>query len=207
MFTGIVASTGEIIKTEPGDAAMRLHVRGAALDGAEVGASVAVSGVCLTVTARDGDTCTFDVAAETLARTTLGTRAAGDLVNLERPLRAGEEFGGHIVQGHVDGVGTVVGLTTTGDGTRLTVRIPPGLGRYVVEKGSITLDGVSLTVAGIRGDEAQVALIPHTLAVTSLHTLEAGSSVNIEVDLIAKHIEKLVGPHLADGEPDDGGYL
>jgi len=192
MFTGIVADVGEIVKVEPAAADRRIWIRSRLLADCTVGASVAVDGVCLTVIDVDGDVCGFDVSAETIARSTLGGKEAGGQVNLERPLRAGDELGGHIVQGHVDGVGTVVGLEPDGDGRRLVVSASADLARYVVEKGSITVDGVSLTVSGTRDDAFEVALVPHTLAVTTLGGVEAGRTVNLEVDVLAKYVERYV---------------
>jgi len=186
MFTGIV-EPGEVVKVETTPGGARLWISAPLLASCEVGASVATNGVCLTVTERDGDTCRFDVVRESLARSTLGTLQAGDLVNVERPVRAGEELGGHVVQGHVDGVGTVVSRTPDGDGQR--VRIEAGeLTRYIVEKGSVTVDGASLTVTDVDDASFEVALIPHTLAATTLREAE---KVNIEVDVLAKYVEKL----------------
>jgi riboflavin synthase len=185
MFTGIV-ECGEIVKTDGGV----LWARSPLLADCAVGASVAVNGVCLTVTERDKDTCRFDAMAETLDRTTLGTLAAGDRVNLERPVRAGDELGGHIVQGHVDAVGEIAEVRHDGSDVRVRVAAPAGLLRFVVEKGSITIDGVSLTVSGLGGDWLEVALIPHTLDVTTFKEAKEGRKVNLEVDVLAKYVEK-----------------
>jgi riboflavin synthase len=192
MFTGIVADVGEIVKVEPAADDRRIWVRSGLLADCTVGGSVAVDGVCLTVIDVDGDVCGFDVSAETIVRSTLGGKEAGSHVNLERPLRAGDELGGHIVQGHVDGIGTVMGLEPDGDGRRLVVSAPADLARYIVEKGSITVDGVSLTVSGTRDDAFEVALVPHTLAVTTLGAVEPGRTVNLEVDVFAKYVERYV---------------
>ncbi|MGH2758260.1 MAG: riboflavin synthase [Actinomycetota bacterium] len=189
MFTGIVADRGEIVKVEPGGA--DLWIRSGVLGDCSIGASVAVDGVCLTVVDLDGEVCRFDVSAETVARSTLGTKEPGDHVNLERPLRAGDELGGHIVQGHVDAVGTVEAVAPDGQGSRLVVSAPAALMRYVVEKGSVTIDGVSLTVSALGEAELEVALVPHTLDVTTLGAMKAGRKVNIEVDVLAKYVEKL----------------
>jgi riboflavin synthase len=190
MFTGIVEHLGEVVKVEDGV----LWVSSPVLAGAAKGASVAVDGVCLTVTEREADLCRFDLSGETLERSTLGERRPGDAVNLERPLRAGDELGGHIVQGHVDGIGRVTAVAPEGAGTRMTVAVAAELLRYVVEKGSVTVDGVALTVTAVTAAGFEVALIPHTLAVTSLGDAEAGRRVNIEVDVLARYVEKLVAP-------------
>ena len=159
---------------------------------ARVGDSVAVDGVCLTVVDAAAGALSFDVVPETLARTALGELAAGSPVNLEPALRAGDALGGHIVQGHVDGVATVAAVTPEGDGRRLRFAAPPDLLRYVVEKGSVAVQGTSLTVAAVDGGGFEAALIPHTLAATTLGTLAPGRRVNVEVDVLAKYVEKLV---------------
>ncbi|MGH2972802.1 MAG: riboflavin synthase [Gaiellaceae bacterium] len=181
MFTGIVRERGRIVSFDGG----RLVV--AAGTDAAIGDSVAIAGVCLTVVERNADALAFDVTEETLERTTLGRKAAGDEVNVEPALRAGEPLGGHIVQGHVDGVG---GFRASADG--LTWFDAPGaIVRYCVEKGSITVDGTSLTVAALDDDGFAVALVPHTLGATTLGALQPGDSVNLEVDVIAKYVERL----------------
>lgn len=187
MFTGIV-ERGEVIEASGN----HLVVRAPLLADCVLGASVAINGVCLTVTARDGEACTFDVVDETLARSSLGALAAGSRVNVERPVRAGEELGGHIVQGHVDGVATVERIEPEGDGRRIRITTPGDLSRYIVEKGSVTVDGVSLTVTSVDGDGFEVALIPTTLDLTTLGTVDVGYRVNLEVDVLAKYVEKLV---------------
>jgi riboflavin synthase len=159
-----------------------------------IGSSLAVSGVCLTITAEDDSGCTVELSAETLERTTLGQLGAGARVNLEPALRMGDPLGGHWVQGHVDGVAVVVGRRDLGEQWVLTFRPPPGQERYVVEKGSVTLDGVSLTVAQLSADEFAVALIPHTLEVTTLGEREVGDRVNFEADILAKYVERLSAP-------------
>jgi riboflavin synthase len=180
LFTGIVREVGRVVSFDAG----RLVVDAEQTAAAE-GDSVAVDGVCLT--AVDGTRLAFDVVEETLSRTTLGSLRPGDRVNLEPALRAGDPLGGHIVQGHVDGVGCV---RTAGE--LVWIDAPPELLRYCVEKGSITVDGVSLTVAAVDADGFAVALVPHTLEVTTLGGLEAGDAVNLEVDVLAKYVEKLV---------------
>src|SRR5439155_7427658 len=159
----------------------------------EVGASIAVNGVCLTVVERGREDLSFDLSEETLRRSDLGRLAPGRPVNLERPVTLATRLGGHLVQGHVDGVGEVVGVEAdpTG-GAWLTIRPPAELLRYLVEKGSVSVDGVSLTVAGLDGDAFSVALIPHTLAVTTLGTTRMGESMNLEVDVLAKYVERLL---------------
>ena len=182
MFTGLVREVGSVDASEGG----RLVV--ACSTEAAVGDSVALDGVCLTVVAADPGRLSFDVVPETLAR----VKPFRDRVNVEPALRAGEPLGGHYVQGHVDGVGTVVTVEPEGDGRRLVITAP-GLERYLVEKGSITVDGVSLTVAAPTEDGFEVALIPHTLAATTLGGLAPGDEVNLEADVLAKYVERLLG--------------
>jgi riboflavin synthase len=193
VFTGIVEERGRVRLATPG----RLVVEVAAIADASPGDSIAVSGVCLTVVSTEPDEeerrlLSFDVSPETLARSTLGGLRAGDGVNLERPVTLLSRMGGHMVQGHVDGVGEVIEVRPAGDGREMTVGLPTGLGRYAVEKGSITLDGVSLTVASIDRDRFGVALIPHTLEVTTLGDRGPGDRVNVEVDVMAKYVERLM---------------
>jgi riboflavin synthase len=184
VFTGIVRERGRVASFDNG----RLMVESTIAP--DVGDSVAVDGVCLTVVeARDG-TLAFDVVAETLSR----VKPFGDEVNLEPALRAGEPLGGHYVQGHVDGIGRVRSL----DDARLVVDVPPALLRYCVEKGSIAIDGVSLTVAALHDDALEVALVPHTLEATTLGALRRGDPVNLEVDVLAKYVERLVGARLSE---------
>jgi riboflavin synthase len=189
MYTGIVES-GTVVELT----GSRLVVSAPLLSDCEIGASVSINGVCLTVVARDGDVCSFDVSDETFERSAIGDASAGERVNVERPLRAGAELGGHIVQGHVDGVGEIVSVTPEGDGTRVRIAFPPALGRYIVEKGSVTVDGVSLTVTGLDDDSFGLALIPQTLAVTTFGEAKPGRKVNLEVDVLAKYVEKLLAP-------------
>lgn len=193
MFTGIVEERGLVRTAGPGPAGIRLAVecRTVAED-ATPGASVAVNGVCLTVVERDDSGLLFDLVGETLDRSALADLHPGDPVNLERPVTLMTRLGGHLVQGHVDGVGTIESLARDGGSATMTVRLPDGLDRYLVEKGSIAVDGVSLTVAAL-GDKAfTVALVPHTLALTTLGARRAGDRVNLEVDVVSKYIEKLV---------------
>lgn len=194
MFTGLVEELGEIQSITGNADGVRLKVRaGAVLDGARVGESIAVSGVCLTIVDLEGQSFAADVVAETLRRTTLGGLQPGDPVDLERPLRFDQRLGGHIVQGHVDGVGTITSIKPEGEGVWMEIAPPPALMRYLVEKGSVAVDGVSLTVAAITDAPGfAIALIPHTLAVTTLGRWGVGGRVNIEVDILAKHVEKLL---------------
>jgi riboflavin synthase len=191
MFTGIVAGIGELVAVDNDATGRRMSIRSKVLGRCEIGGSVAIDGTCLTVVERNDDVCSFDVSAETFARTTVGRKSVGDRMNLETPLRAGDELGGHIVQGHVDEVGTVVSVREEEGGRRMRVRVRPESTRYIVEKGSVTLDGVSLTVTVVAGDEFEVALIPHTLDVTTLGHADVGQEINVEVDVIAKYVERL----------------
>ena len=188
MFTGIVEELGTVLAVERTGDAARLRIGAMqVLEGAKLGDSTAVDGCCLTVVALGEGWWEADVSDETLRRTTLGSRQAGDRVNLERPVQVSDRLGGHIVQGHVDAVGEV--LEAVPD---LRVRMPDDLRRYVIEKGSITVDGVSLTVVEPTEDGFTVAVIPHTAEVTTLGAKGPGDTVNLEVDLIAKYVERLV---------------
>jgi riboflavin synthase alpha subunit len=188
VFTGIVREVGRVEAVEETDAGVRLRVGGAeTAAGVSVGDSVSLSGVCLTVTAADDGALTFDVVPETLRRSTLGRLVPGAAVNLEPALQAGDPVGGHFVQGHVDGVARVRGVTDEG----LEVEVPQELQRYLVEKGSVALDGVSVTIAQLNGDAFAVALVPHTKEVTTLGQVGPDDELNIEVDILAKYVEKL----------------
>jgi len=194
MFTGIVEELGTVASRQ--DGRLRINAR-TVLEGSDLGASIAVNGCCLTVVELGADWWAADAQIETLDRTTLGALAPGDPVNLERPLRLGDRLGGHLVLGHVDGVGEVTAVSPLPDGsTRIEVRAPAGIARYLVEKGSVTIDGTSLTVTTVRdapeGTEFGVACIPHTLAVTTLGVRRPGDRVNLEADMIAKHVERLL---------------
>ena len=193
MFTGIVRELGRVDALDGGADGVRLRVDGPETAGqAGPGDSVAVDGVCLTVVEAAEGVLSFDAVPETLARTTLGRLGRGDAVNLEPALRAGEQLGGHLVQGHVDAVGRVRSVGPEGGGVRLEVSVPAELRRYCVEKGSICMQGVSLTIASLDDDGVSVALIPHTLSVTTLGGLGPGDEVNLEVDVLAKHVERLL---------------
>jgi riboflavin synthase len=192
VFTGIVREIGSVEAVERGDQGARLRVRaGLTADLAE-GDSVAVSGTCLTVASAADGAFEADVMNQTLSVTTLGTLEAGGMVNLEPPLLAGEPLGGHLVQGHVDGTAEVTAVSEDGFARRLRIVAAPDLLRYVVEHGSVTLDGVSLTVAGLADDGFEVSLIPETLERTTLGDLAAGGRVNVEIDVIARYAERLM---------------
>ncbi len=193
MFTGIVEDMGEVLSCEPEGDIYRLAIRPRrAPEDLGVGGSVAVNGCCLTATRMEGDVLRFDLARETVARTRFDKRLRpGVLVNLERPLRLSSRLDGHFVQGHVDGVATVASIRDTGSSSEITFELPADLVRYCVEKGSIALDGVSMTCAGVSGRLVKVAVIPHTLEVTTLGRLKVHDPVNVEVDMIAKYVEKL----------------
>jgi riboflavin synthase len=201
MFTGIVEELGTVAAVEDQGDAVRLTIRAEqVLTDAGLGDSIAVNGCCLTVAERDGDTWTADVMQETLDKTSLAGIAPGDPVNLERAVTPQTRLGGHIVQGHVDGVGTIARRTPSEHWEVVEVSMPSGLARYLVDKGSITVDGVSLTVVEARDDRFTVSLIPETLARTTLGTKQPGDLVNLEVDVLAKHVEKLLAAHAADGK-------
>ncbi len=197
MFTGIVREVGTVVAATGGERGVRLEVEApatAALVG--VGGSVSINGVCLTAEAVDGARLFFHAVPETLSRSTLGGLTNGSLVNLEPALRAADAMGGHIVQGHVDGVGRVQSIEAEGEGLRVIVETSTELLRYCVEKGSITLEGVSLTIAELHDDAFGVALIPHTIAETTLARLVPGQRVNLEVDVLAKYVERLLAPRV-----------
>jgi riboflavin synthase len=194
MFTGIVRELGSVAAASGGEEGMRLEIDAplTALQ-VEIGGSVSVNGVCLTAESVDGDRLVFHAVPETLSRSTIGGLARGAPVNLEPALRAGDALGGHIVQGHVDGVGRIQSVEAEGEGIRVIVEAPPETMRYCVEKGSVTVDGVSLTIAELDEESFGVTLIPHTLAETTLARLAPGQRVNLEVDVLAKYVERLLG--------------
>ena len=193
MFTGIVRELGRVDDVERNEAGARLRISGAVASKLATGDSVSVEGACLTVAGLDGGAFEADVMNQTLSLTTLGELTAGDPVNLEPALRAGEPLGGHIVQGHVDGVAEVVSAADDGIARRLCVRVPDGLERYAVEHGSVTLAGVSLTVAAVDGDRLEVSLIPETLERTTLRAATEGKKLNLELDVLARYVERLLG--------------
>ncbi|MER7517426.1 riboflavin synthase [Streptomyces sp. NPDC126499] len=196
MFTGIVEELGEVVAVEQLADASRFRLRGPLVtEGARHGDSIAVNGVCLTVVDCGEGEFTADVMAETLKRSSLGALETGSRVNLERPMAVGGRLGGHIVQGHVDGTGTILARTPSEHWEIVKVGLPAALARYVVEKGSITVDGVSLTVVEVGDDWFTISLIPTTLALTTLGIKQPGDPVNLEVDVIAKYVERLLGPN------------
>ena len=197
MFTGIVRERGRVASLEEGPDGVRLEI--SAPETASqlgIGDSVSVSGACLTATEVSNGSFSVTAVAETLSRTTLGRLSAEDDVNLETAARVGDPLGGHFVQGHVDGLGRVASVD---DGGRVRIEAGPEILRYCVEKGSIAVDGVSLTIAGLRDGAFEVALIPHTLEVTTLGALEPGDEVNLEVDVLAKYVERLTHPDTISG--------
>jgi riboflavin synthase len=202
MFTGIVQGVGTVraILPRDGDVTIVFDTGVVTLDDVPTGGSIAVNGICLTATSRDGASFAADVSRETLSLTTLGRWRVGTRVNVEKALLVGQALGGHYVTGHVDGVGEVVSRYDDARSVRMTFRVPPELARYVARKGSICIDGVSLTVNGVDGECFDVNLVPHTLEVTTLGALESGSPVNLEVDIIARYVERMTGAASA-GQP------
>lgn len=200
MFTGIVETIGRIARLDNTGQAMRLAIDSGtlALDDVRLGDSIAVSGPCLTVVALGRSSFEVDVSAETLARTTLGARRAGDTVNLEKALRLSDRLGGHLVSGHIDGLGRVSRREPRGEYLRFVLSVPQALARYLAFKGSVTIDGVSLTVNDAGADWFEVLTIPHTLERTTLGALAVGDAANIEVDLIARYIERLLRHEAGD---------
>ncbi len=196
MFTGIIEELGAVEAIEDQGDAVRLSVRGPlVVSDAGEGDSIAVNGCCLTVVSHDGEVFTADVMRETLDKTSLGAFRPGTRVNLERAVTAEKRLGGHIVQGHVDGTGEIRSRTPSEHWEVVEIGLPEGMDRYLVEKGSITVDGVSLTVVTVTDDSFTVSLIPETLSRTTLGIKRPGETVNLEVDVIAKHVEKLVGAY------------
>lgn len=196
MFTGLITSVGEIMAANRDQDDLRLVIAcDYAPDSMAIGASIACSGVCLTVVDRGpharGGWFAADVSAETLSKTTLGERVVGDKINLERSLKVGDELGGHIVSGHVDGVGTIAAMNADGESLRVAIKAPASLARFIAEKGSIAMDGASLTVNDVDGAVFGVNLIPHTREVTTFGGLAAGQRVNLEIDLLARYVARL----------------
>ena len=193
MFTGIVREVGIVVEAEEAGGGRALAVRApATASRTRVGDSIAIDGCCLTATEVADGTIRFHAVPETIARSTLGTLERNEQVNVEPAIRAGEELGGHYVQGHVDAVGRIRSVETEGQGLRVVVDAPEAVLRYCVEKGSVTVDGVSLTVAELVDDAFAVALVPHTLEATTLSALRPGQAVNLEADVLAKYVERLV---------------
>jgi riboflavin synthase len=201
MFTGLVEEKGVIAGLERGADSLRLSFMAPTVrEGLAIGDSVSINGCCLTVVVMGPDGFAVDAVAETLRRTTIGALEPGDEVNLERALKLGDRLGGHIVQGHVDGTGIVSDVRQEGDSSVLRIGAASDLLRYTVEKGSITVDGVSLTVAGVMNDSFAVALIPHTMVATTLGPGSVGRMVNLEVDVLAKYVERLAAPYRPSGD-------
>lgn len=200
MFTGLIQEVARVEGVDRREGILRLTLRAPmTTEKIKIGDSVAVNGCCLTAVELKAPLVSFEAVPETLQRTALGQLKTGNPINLELPLTLGEGLGGHYVQGHVDGTAEVLSLIPEGEGKRLKVRLPNGLVKYVVEKGSIALDGISLTVAAIRGDEMEAALIPHTLENTNLKSIKPGDRVHVEADMLAKHLEKLAFSYLGAG--------
>ncbi len=200
MFTGIISGIGRVAEVQPigAGADMRLQIavpqdkaEWAGLPGVVLGASISCSGCCLTVVDMDARSFAVEVSAETLSKTTLGRWTPGRRINLERALKLGDELGGHIVSGHVDGLGEVLSATPENGSTRWAFRVPPALARFVAPKGSIAVDGVSLTVNEVKGDVFGVNIIPHTAEETTFGTLTAGDAVNLEIDMLARYVARL----------------
>jgi riboflavin synthase len=194
MFTGIIQSVGHIsaLETKGGDLVVHIDTGKLAMADVELGDSIAVSGVCLTVIAKTGNSFRADVSAETMSRSMLATSKVGDVVNLEKALTPSTRLGGHLVSGHVDGIGEVVERHNDARSVRFHIKAPDELAKYIAEKGSITVDGISLTVNAVKGAVFELNIVPHTLNETSMNTLKPGSRVNIEVDLIARYLERLL---------------
>src|SRR6185312_5798787 len=202
MFTGIVLDVGQVVSRETRGGDARLVIAFDRLDpsGINVGDSICVQGCCLTAVELHDRSFTADVSRESLSLTTLGDLTPGSRVNLELSLKAGAPLGGHLVSGHVDGVGEIVALSGDARSTRIEISVPSALSRYIARKGSVTIDGVSLTVNEVQGDRFGINLIPHTQAVTTLGALRAGSRVNVEVDQIARYVERLVAGSASPGQ-------
>jgi riboflavin synthase len=192
LFTGIIQDTGLVTGVTRAGDDLTLVINSPLLSRMGVGGSVAINGTCLTAVSVNGDSIEVNAIGETLARTSMGGVSEGDRVNLELPMTPDSMFDGHIVQGHVDGVATVRSIADEGESIRISVDAKPEVMRYLVEKGSVTIDGISLTVAGLDEEGFEVAIIPHTREVTTLGSIQAGDKVNIEVDVLAKYVERLL---------------
>lgn len=207
MFTGIIEAVGTIRSVEPRGGDVRLHVATGKLDLSDVklGDSIATNGVCLTAVVLPGDGFVADVSTETLARSTLKNLKAGSPVNLEKAMQPQSRFGGHIVSGHVDGIGEVIRRETSARAVLFTIKAPNELARYIAQKGSITTDGISLTVNGLRGAEFDLTIVPHTVQETTIGTWQVGSQMNLEVDVVARYLERLLlGDKAAESNESDG---
>lgn len=203
MFTGIIEEKGKIRKVLSGKESGSVEIKASVvLDGTKIGDSIAVNGVCLTVTSLKADGFTADVMPETLRRTNLGKLSIGDEVNLERAMAAGGRFGGHIVSGHIDGTGVIKSLKPEGNAVWVSINAAPDILHLIVEKGSICIDGISLTVAYVDDKEFRVSIIPHTGSETTLLAKKAGDIVNLENDIVGKYIEKLIKPYSPTQEPE-----
>ncbi len=208
MFTGIIEGKSKIIRIKPRGAAKRLNIEWPFdLTDVQLGDSISVNGACLTVVEKEGQTIVFDLSGETLEKTVLGELKEGDSVNLERALRLTDRLGGHIVTGHVDGIGVIAEKRRERDFTNLTIKIPKSVSKYVVLKGSIAIDGISLTVNDCREDEIRITLIPYTLEKTTLMDKKVGDRVNIEADLLGKYVEKLLSHGSGRSEGLDLSFL
>ncbi len=193
MFTGIVEGMGRLVRLSSGPLGARLELDlGPVAEGVKLGDSIAIEGCCLTVVERAGTTCAFDAVPETLSRTTLGEKRQGDMLNLERSVALGGRLGGHLVTGHIDGRGTVAAVEKKGNEWDFMIEVPPPLRRTFIEKGSVALNGISLTVAALTGAGFRVAVIPHTMRVTTMGRLKPGDAVNIEVDVLGKWVARLL---------------
>lgn len=192
MFTGIIQDVGRVRSIQPGDRISTVVLESRIVGAMEVGASIAVNGTCLTAVEVDSNSIVVEIGAETLDRTTLVTLEVGQSVNLELPMSAASLFDGHIVQGHVDGVGAILAIDPEGDSLRIRVEASQEILRYIVEKGSVTVDGISLTVAAVSDSGFDVAIIPHTIKATAIGSLVVGDRVNLEVDVLAKYVERLL---------------
>ena len=199
MFTGLVEETSRIVSVEPIGGGARLTLEAAVvLDGTKAGDSIAVNGCCLTITAMEGNRLSFDLLAETLDKTNLGDQKQGSVANLERALAAHDRLGGHFVQGHVDTTARILALEPHGQDHRMEIELPLQFARYVAYKGSIAINGISLTAAEVKEASVVIWLIPHTMEVTNLHALKAGDRVNVEFDMLAKYLERLTDPKLRE---------
>jgi riboflavin synthase len=193
MFTGIIQTCGEVVKVDESRGDPRFYIKtDFDLDKVAMGASICHAGCCLTVVEKDGDVYAVDVSAETLSKTTLGAWTTGTKINLEPSLKVGDELGGHIVSGHVDGVATLISITPEGDSHRLTIEVPDDLAKFIAPKGSVALDGISLTVNEVNDNQFGINIIPHTWDVTTLGQRQVGDKLNLEIDLMARYAARLM---------------